>query len=183
MPIKANPPVNGMHNDAAAIATLNIRVTGIEGRVSELSSTVNGVQTALSSKIDTLATSLGSKIEERGRTPWAIYISGMMAVFSLYAYIDNSKIGPLKEKDAALDQRMDRIANKIESEMVPLWVHQRMWGLQDDIVKRVTDGNTERIKRVEDQFGNAYNMRDAIQQLDSRIQHFERMSGERVKTP
>lgn len=183
MTAKPAPPVNSMNNDAAAIATLNIRVTGIEGRVSELSNTVNGVQTALSSKIDTLATALSSKIEERGKTPWAIYLSGLMAVFSLYAYIDNSKIGPLKERDQDLIASVKEISNIIRTEMVPARVHAREWAQNDERFQRFeervkfTEGSiVERVKRIEDQFNSAYNLRDALQQLDSRVQHFERMS-------
>jgi hypothetical protein len=171
-----NPATGGMNSEGAAIATLNIRVTSIEGRVSELASTVNGVQAALSTKIDGLATALGSKIEERGRPQWAIYIAGAMAVFSVYAYMDTAKIGPLKEVDSRIEARMDRMSNKIETEMVPIWVHQKVWNITDDTVKRLTEGNTERIKRIEEQFGNAYNLRDAIQQLDARVRHFENMS-------
>ncbi len=170
---------NVLTTDSAAIATLNIRVTSIEGRVSELSSTINGVQAALATKIDGLATALGGKIEERGRPQWAIYIAGAMAVFSVYAYMDTAKISPLKEVDARIEARVDRISNKVEAEMVPIWVHQKVWSLTDDTLKRVTDANTDRIKRIEEQFGNAYNLRDAIQQLDARVRHFESMATER----
>lgn len=177
---------HAMNNDSAAIATLNIRVTSIEGRVGELSSTVAGVQSALSTKIDSLATTLGGKIEERSRTPWQYIISGLAVAFSLYAYIDNSKIGPLKEKDADIVASQKELVATIRSEMVPARTHAREWQLNDDRFQRMEErikfgeaGTLDRVRRLEDQYNNSFNLRDAIQQLDSRIQHFEKMSIER----
>lgn len=191
MPIKPNPSVSTMHNDAAAIATLNIRVTGIEGRVSELSSTVNGVQTALSTKIDGLATSLGGKIEERSRQPWQLYVSVLIGIFSLYAYIDNSKIGPLKEKDADLIATIKEVSSVIRNDMVPARVHAREWtqndekirGLEasiEDRVKRLDDGArlertaiVDRIKRLEERNDQTWNQRDALTILYNRLDKLE----------
>lgn len=171
---------SSMNNDAAAIATLNIRVTSIEGRVSELSNVVNGVQTALSSKIDTLATSLSTKIEERGKTPWAIYLSGLMAVFSLYAYIDNSKIGPLKEKDEDIRSSIKELTSIIRTDMVPARTHAREWEQNDERLQRVDEkikfGESaliDRIKRLEDQFGQTWSIRDAITTFQNRIDKLE----------
>jgi hypothetical protein len=175
-----------MTNDSAAIATLNIRVTSIEGRVSELSSAVTGVQSALSGKIDSLATSLSSKIDDRGRPQWAIYIAGMMAVASLYAYIDNSKIGPLKEKDADLIALVRENSRIIREDMVPNWVNQKEWGYRDLKFKEIDDrikfsegAIIDRVKRLEELYGSSYNLRDAIQQMDNRIQHFERQAADK----
>lgn len=180
MTAKQNPPVSSMNNDAAAIATLNIRVTGIEGRVSELASTVNGVQTALSSKIDTLASSLGSKIEERGRTPWQYIISGLAVAFSLYAYIDNSKIGPLKEKDADLATAVKALDGHIKENMVPTWIHTKEWGYRDqrfkefdERVKFSESAIIDRLKRLEDQFGQTWSIRDALETFGKRIETLE----------
>ncbi len=173
-----NQSANVMHNDAAAIATLNIRVTGIEGRVSELASTVNGVQTALSTKIDSITTSLGSKIEERGRTPWQYIISGLAVAFSLYAYIDNSKIGPLKEKDADLVATV----KEMREAMVPQWIHTKEWGYRDqrfrEFEERIKFGEnavTDRVRRLEDMFGSTWNLRDAINGVQARIDRLEHM--------
>lgn len=193
-----------MTNDSAQIATLSIRVTSMEGRVNELNAALNGVQATLSSKIDTLATSLGGKIEERGRTPWAIYLTGAMAFFSLYAYIDNSKIGPLKEKDNDLVAITKELTNTMRTDMVPARTHAREWAQNDErfqrleerfkliddriksgeqsLIDRIRFGETaqvDRIKRIEDSYSNSYNLRDAIQQIDSRVQHFERMTIEK----
>jgi ubiquinone biosynthesis protein UbiJ len=172
MATKSDSPA--MNSSSAEIATLNIRTTSLEGRVNELTSAVNSVQASLASKIDTLSTSLSSKIEERGRPQWAIYIAGAMAVFSVYAYVDTAKIGPLKEVDARIEARLDRITTKVETDLVPLWVHQKIWAMSDENTTRNAETNRERIKRLEDQYNSTYNLRDAIQQLDSRIQHFER---------
>lgn len=197
-------PDSVMTNDNAQIATLGIRVSAIEGQVQKLSANVDGVQTALSTKIDSIATTLSSKIDERGRTPWAIYLAGAMAIFSLYSYITSSQISPLKEADASLGARMDRIGNKMETDMVPARTHAREWALNDERFSRVEErlklvddriksaengilerirfgetSQTERIKRIEDSYSNTYNMRDALQQLDNRIQHFERMNADK----
>ncbi len=172
-----------MTSDTAAIATLNIRTTALEGRVNELTNAINGVQTHLGTKIDGIAAQLGSKIEERGRPQWAIYIAGAMAVFSVYAYMDTAKIGPLKDVDTRIEARLDRIGAKIEADLVPARTHAREWNLNDERFQRldayIKAGEaalTDRVRRVEDQFGNAYSLRDAIQQLDSRMRHFESMT-------
>jgi hypothetical protein len=177
-----NQSANTMHNDAAAIATLNIRVTGIEGRVGELSNTVNSVQTALSTKIDSITTSLGSKIDERGKTPWQYIISGLAVIFSLYAYIDNSKIGPLKEKDADLTASVKEMSHNIRENMVPAWIHNKEWGYRDQRFKefdeRMKFGESamlDRVKRLEDQFGSTWNLRDAINGVQTRIDRLEHM--------
>lgn len=175
-----------MTNDTAAIATLNIRTTALEGRVNELTNAINGVQTNLSAEIRGIAATLSSKIEERGRTPWSIIIGGFAAALSLYAYIDNAKLGPLKDKDADLVMMMKDLTSNVSANMVPVRVHTREWQQNDErfqrLEERIKFGEgtlTDRVKRVEEMFGNAYNLRDAIQQLDNRVQHFERMSVER----
>lgn len=180
-----------MTNDTAAIATLNIRTTALEGRVNELTNAVNGVQSSLATKIDSIATTLSSKIDERGRPQWAIYIAGLMAVASLYAYIDNSKIGPLKEKDADIIAGMKDINQLLRSELVPQWVHQKDWAQRDERFKqmeeririgeetfagrmtRVEGATNDRIKRLEDQYSQTYSARDALQNFQQRIDKLE----------
>lgn len=171
-----------MNSDSAAIATLGIRVTSMEGRVNELNAAVSAVQSTLSTKIDALAGTLGGKIEERSRTPWAIYLAGGMAFFTLYTYMNGSQITPLKEKDADIVS----VLKEMRADIVPERVHARSWAQNDERFQRLEDrikfGETaqvDRIKRLEELYGSSYNLRDAIQQMDSRIQHFERLGAEK----
>lgn len=187
-----------MNQDNAAIATLGIRTQALEGRVNELSSSLNAVQTALSSEIRGISQALGAKIDERSRQPWQLYVSVLIGIFSLYAYIDNSKIGPLKEKDEDIRASLREMAGIIRTDMVPNWVHQKNWSDNDgklksleasieDRVKRIDDSSrqeraaiVDRIKRVEDQFQGAWSIRDALTTLDQRIRHFENMASKGV---
>lgn len=171
-----------MNQDNAAIATLGIRTQALEGRVNELSSSLNAVQTALSSEIRGISQALGAKIDERSRQPWQLYVSVLIGIFSLYAYIDNSKIGPLKEKDQDLIASVKEMSAIIRTDMVPARTHAREWEQNDERMRRIDErikfgeaATTDRIKRLEEQFGNTWSIRDALTALDSRIKHFESM--------
>lgn len=177
-----SPSGKPMNQDNAAIATLGIRVTSMEGQVSELRSAMSAGQSALSTEIRNVTTTLTSKIDERSRQPWQLYVSVLIGIFSLYAYIDNSKIGPLKEKDEDIRAAVKGLSDVIRTDVVPQWVHQREWLQRDDKFKAYEDrlkvGETalqDRIRRMEDMFGNTWNLRDAINGVQSRIDKLEEM--------
>jgi hypothetical protein len=195
----SNPSGKSMNQDNAAIATLGIRTQALEGRVNELSSSLNAVQTALSSEIRGISQALGAKIDERSRQPWQLYVSVLIGIFSLYAYIDNSKIGPLKEKDQDLIAAVKEITGIVRSDMVPNWVHQKVWNDTDgkirsleasveDRVKRIDEGArqermaiVDRIKRLEDSNEKTWNQRDALTILYNRMDKLEYSSKEEQK--
>lgn len=169
-----------MNHDNAAIATLGIRVTSIEGQVSELRSAMSAGQSALSTEIRNVTTTLTSKIDERSRQPWQLYVSVLIGIFSLYAYIDNSKIGPLKERDQDLIGAMKEISGIIRTEMVPARIHAREWAQNDERFQRFEErvkfsegGIVDRVKRLEEQFGQTWSIRDAITTFQSRIDKLE----------
>lgn len=169
-----------MNQDNAAIATLGIRTQALEGRVNELSSSLNAVQTALSSEIRGISQALGAKIDERSRQPWQLYVSVLIGIFSLYAYIDNSKIGPLKEKDQDLIAAVKEMGSIIRTDMVPSRVHAREWEQNDERMRRIDErikfgeaATVDRIKRLEDQFGQTWSIRDAITTFQNRIDKLE----------
>lgn len=176
----SNPSGKSMNQDNAAIATLGIRTQALEGRVNELSSSLNAVQTALSSEIRGISQALGAKIDERSRQPWQLYVSVLIGIFSLYAYIDNSKIGPLKEKDQDLIASVKEMSAIIRNDMVPERVHSRQWAQNDErfqrLEERIKFGETaaiDRVKRLEEQYGQTYSIRDALQNFSSRLERLE----------
>lgn len=169
-----------MNQDNAAIATLGIRVTSIEGQVSELRSAMGATQSALSTEIRNVTTTLTSKIDDSGRQPWQLYVSVLIGIFSLYAYIDNSKIGPLKEKDQDLIATVKEISAVIRTDVVPFRTHAREWQQNDERFQRMEErikfgegSITDRVKRIEDTFNGTWSVRDGLRDMGSRIERLE----------
>lgn len=158
-----------MTNDSAALATLGIRVSGLETRLSEISSTLQNISASFS-----------AKIEERSKTPWTIIIGALAVLLSVMAYLDQAKLTPLKERDTEIIQIIKDMQKDVKETVVPVWVHQREWQhkdaqfkAQEDRTKLVEENMAQRIKRMEDLFGQSWSIRDAIVTFQQRLDRLE----------
>lgn len=123
---------------------------------------------------------LSNKIEERSRTQWPIYIGFASILLAAMTYLDAAKLNPLKERDVEIMSIMKDMQKENKENIVPNWVHQREWRYRDDQftahssrVELVEKNMAERIKRLEDMFGSTWNIRDAIQVFQQRIDRLE----------
>lgn len=158
-----------MNIDSAAIATLNIRVSGLENQLQQWTSNI-GAQ----------LTSLGTKIEERGRTQWPILVALAGVLLGFMTYLDSAKLGPLEKRDSEIIGIIKEMQSDMKVNVVPQWVHQREWKYRDDQflahserVKLVETAMADRIKRMEEMYGTTWNMRDALQIFQQRIDRLE----------
>jgi hypothetical protein len=123
---------------------------------------------------------LGSELKQMGRTNWPIMIGIGGLAWGVYTNLDQTKLEPFRQNDIALAASIKDIVKEMKETMVPLWVHQREWAYresqlkaQDDRTKLVEENTSQRIKRLEDMFGQTWNLRDAIQQLTTNDQNLQ----------
>ncbi len=164
---EAGPPI--MNSDSAAIATLNIRVSGLENQLQQLAASL-GAQLS----------SLSSKLEERSKTQWPVIVGFASILIAGMAYMDQAKLLPLKERDAEIVSIIKDVQGELKATVVPQWVHAREWKYRDDQflahtarVELIERNTSERIKRLEDMFGNTWSIRDAITTFQQRIDRLE----------
>lgn len=160
---------SSLSNDGAALATLGIRVSGLETRLTEISTTLQNISASFS-----------AKIEERSKTPWAIIIGGLAVLLSVMGYLDQAKLSPMKERDSEILQMIKEIQANIKDSVVPIWVNQREWQNKDaqfkaaeERTKLVEENMSQRIKRMEDLYGSTWSVRDAITTFQQRIDRLE----------
>lgn len=158
-----------MNGDSAAIATLGIRVSGLETRLSEISTTLQNI-----------ASSFSAKLEERSKTQWPLLAALAGVVLTSMAYLDSAKLGPLKDRDVEIVAIIKDLQGDMKVNMVPQWVHQREWNYRDqqfkaqeDRAKIMEENMAQRVKRMEDMFGSTWSIRDAITTFQQRMDRFE----------
>ncbi len=155
--------------EEAPYAVLNQRVSSLEAQFQQWTSSLTAQISGLS-----------SKLEERGRTQWPLVAALAGVVLTGMAYLDSAKLSPLKERDAEITTVLKELQREMKDSMVPQWVHGREWKYRDDQfiahasrVEIIEKNTSDRIKRLEEMFGSTWNIRDAIQVFQQRIDRLE----------
>ncbi len=153
----------------APYAVLDQRVTSLESQFQQWMQSITGQLAGLS-----------NKIEERGRVQWPIYIGFASILLAAMTYLDAAKLNPLKERDVEIVSIIKDMQKDVKENVVPQWVHQREWKYRDEQfvahssrVEIIEKNTADRIKRLEDMFGSTWNIRDAIQVFQQRIDRLE----------
>ncbi len=149
------------HN--AEVATFAVRLTSLEDQFRTFMATVT------------------AKLDHMARTNWPLIIGFLGVGWGFYTNMDQTKLSPLKERDQEIVVLIKEIQTEMKANVVPVWVHDIERKYRDAQVasiseraKIVEETMLQRIKRVEDMFGGAYSLRDALQSHDQRIERMER---------
>ena len=168
------------------IGALQQRVYGLESGQRSMADSVS----ALSSKVETLFASLASKIEERSRPQYPLLISIGLFGLAVVSSVGWLAYAPIRENQTDLKQAMVEMSKAIGERVSIRELDGRAARTQADISRLNADLNSQdtnsrrsmeqadtnlqrQIDDMKKQFGDTFSLRDALLQMQRRIDQLE----------